>query len=258
VDRYEYQYDEIILGGNLAALMTAYYEGIPVFWEKPERPLFFDKTEEGESKLDLWESYAFLLSMGGLCPFADKTERIEIKENKSIRVYGKGPFYVDVKYNKIRRFDEVKKEKYYQVIDWVDVRRGMIHDVDLIETDDRFVNEVRFYQSPRIDGNHNKKDLCTISYLTEEELHDIDYSELYIRLKTEELMKENGIKGRGHGFYRNGTNRFLSIKLEPTIREVRTVNPEQEAELVKKYRTKFPKLESMDRMAATLGEPLGT
>ena len=116
-----------------------------------------------------------------------------------------------------------KIEKVYKVYDWIDVRSGMNHPHDYIETGDDFVRELYFYPSDRIDGHHaNRKDLVIASYMTEEQLNDIDYSDFYSRFKAEEVMKQAGIRGRANG-RRNGKRLFRSLKLEPSYREVFTV-----------------------------------
>ena len=84
------------------------------------------------------------------------------------------------------------------------------------------MKEIFFYPSDRIDGNHDKKDLVAISYLTKEELRDIDFSEIYVNFKVKALMKSAGIKGRRNGRDVNNLERIIhrAIKIEHAQREV--------------------------------------
>ena len=74
---------------------------------------------------------------------------------------------------------------------------------------------LHFYLSWRVDGNYDKKDLVCESFLSEQQLNDVDYSDSISRLKTLDMMRKADIKGAG-----NGTGRWLPIKLELWKREV--------------------------------------
>ena len=89
------------------------------------------------------------------------------------------------------------------------------HDIIRPAKDKNFVSHIYFYPSERISGNHDLKDACAVSYLSEEQLTLLEYSELMSRFETELLMLEHGIEGSG-----NGTGRTLPLKLESSHREV--------------------------------------
>ena len=118
---------------------------------------------------------------------------------------------------KITGVEIKKKTKKKKVIDWFDVKSGMNHQIDKINTDSEFVKEILFYPTVRLSGVHkDKKDLVAISYLEEKQLHDVEYSDSYVRLKTLSLMKENGIRGNSHG-----KNKRHPINIEHNKREIR-------------------------------------
>ncbi len=70
-----------------------------------------------------------------------------------------------------------------------------------------------------------KKDLVAISYLTKDQLDDFNYSDTYARFAVEDLMKQNGIKGRRNGRDTNNPNlyRYYSIKVETAKRESQNI-----------------------------------
>ena len=102
-----------------------------------------------------------------------------------------------------------------EVLDWIDVRSGMKHDLYLVHVYDSFIKSINFYHSDRIDGNHKLKDACVVSHLSEAQLQQFEFSELVTRIKTEEVMKQAGVKGTG-----NGVGKYLSLRLESNRREV--------------------------------------
>ncbi len=113
------------------------------------------------------------------------------------------------------------------MVDWIDVKIGAKHELDYLKTGDGFVDEVFLYPSKRIDGQHlDKKDIVSISYLTNEQLNDINYSDTYVRFKVKKLMEDHGIKGSKNGKNPNyphaseQPHKYLSIKLENSKRRV--------------------------------------
>ena len=129
-----------------------------------------------------------------------------------------------MKFNQLHVFDDenihglpsrLSDIDQYRVLDWFDVRSGAKHECENLHSDTDFVRNIFFYPSERVSGNHDKKDLVCESYLTREQLHDVDYSDTIVRLKATNRMKEAGIKGTS-----NGKNKNLSIKLELREREV--------------------------------------
>ena len=85
-----------------------------------------------------------------------------------------------------------------------------------MSTGEKFVSNIQFFLSKRIDGNQKYYDLLCESFLTEEQLRNIDYSDSISRLKTINMMKEAGIKGK-----KNGLGSNVSIKIELWKREIK-------------------------------------
>ena len=107
-------------------------------------------------------------------------------------------------FNKLVIFDDekvsglprIKKETKgkNRVLDWVNVRSGCSHSVLHLHSDEDFVKEIIFYPTDRSD-NRNLKDLVAISYLTDEEVNDFNFSDTMVKFKVTEMMKEAGIRG---------------------------------------------------------------
>lgn len=252
-----YEYDKLVIGGSLASLVYAYHESLPIIWTEARLPFFFDKTKDGNSKLDIWHKMAFLLSMAGLAPLGDKAETIREEEDGTLKVIGKEPYFIRIKAKEVEYYDECLAEKedtIFEVVDWVSVRSGMCHSHDCLSSEDDFIKHAYFYKTKRVDGNHDKKDAVCLSYMTRAQLLDVDYSETYIRLKLLDMMKEAGIKGNGNGNFR-GKKRFLSLKIEPAHREYRVLDTKREDAVLEKYGESTPKDIQLAMWADVLGEP---
>jgi len=85
-----------------------------------------------------------------------------------------------------------------------------------------FVREIHFYPSDRIAGNHDKKDLVSFSYLTEEEYRSPEYSSVLIKYKILNWMKGAGIRGQSNGRDPNDPTKkkHYAIRIEHARRQV--------------------------------------
>ena len=100
----------------------------------------------------------------------------------------------------------------YVCYDWIAFNRGGKHQVDYIKTQDDFVQEIWFYSSDRIDGNTLVKDARAVSYLTQQELSDFNYSETMARFKVVNEMEERGMKGKFNGYGPNGKPKYYKFR----------------------------------------------
>ena len=245
--------EEIIVGATLSALVYAYYTGAPLVYIDPKIPFRFDHFDAyfdldkiveqaepkefvtldrkkllGIPKRDLWERLFFMLSISGQMPFADKVKSIRIEEK--LKIVTRKTFELD--FDKVRIFDDRKIQGIpkkdegqagsYNVYDWINVHSGATHDLHFIaDIDGAVIEEIIFYPSDRIDGNHNKKDIVCVSKMTEDQLNDYRFSDTYVRFKVEKLMKEAGIRGTRNG--RDQLNpekyKYYALKLESAERQ---------------------------------------
>ena len=252
-----YQFDKLVIGGSLSAVVYAYLNNLPLIINVNKAPLhtdFFDKDvdlqkinllnsehkittlagkkEVGGTKFETWRCILFFLSLAGLLPLADKVYSIRIEGNNTLKIITKNSRSTKMTYNQLLVFDDENinglptpsqtADDRFRVLDWIDVRSGAMHGIDLIETTSDFVKCIHFYPSERIDGKHKKKDILTISYLTEKQLNDFEYSDTMVKFKVKKIMKDAGIKGRKNGRDPKDPkkHKHLAIKIEPSKREV--------------------------------------
>ncbi len=85
--------------------------------------------------------------------------------------------------------------------------------------------------------DRNLKDLAAISYLTDEQLADFNYSDTMVKFKVTKMMKEAGIRGARNGRDVNNPERYkyYAVKVEPAERQiitdvVRTFKPDDRFE----------------------------
>tara|TARA_R110000782_G_scaffold73071_3_gene146070 strand:+ start:697 stop:1611 length:915 start_codon:yes stop_codon:yes gene_type:complete len=248
---------EIVVGSTLPALLYAYYTGAPVIYIEEKIPFRFDyfdayfdldkiilqsepkefvtldrKKLLGHPKRDVWEKLFFMLSISGQIPFGDKVKSIRLEDN--LKVITRKTNELD--FNKVRIFDDDKiqgipkkseeKEGPYVVYDWINVHSGASHGLHYIDdVAGSVIEEIIFYPSDRIDGNHNKKDIVCVSKMTDEQLNDYRFSDTYVRFKVEKLMKEAGIRGTRNG--RDQLNpekyKYYALKIESVERQFKRV-----------------------------------
>ena len=269
-----YEYDKLIIGNDLSALLYAYINNIPAVYTDPKAYYFFEtfdfgiKTNQiadglkpstlnmpegnkiiGISKQIVWARLIYLLSFSGLLPLSDKAKTIRIEDKNTIRISTEYSRFVKFKFNELLIFHDsniegipIQEQKVkYKVLDWMNVKSGTVHPFDRIETTSDFVECIHFYPSNRIDGNHVFKDLVAVSYLAEAQLQDFNYSDTYARFKIEDLMRQHGIKGKKNGRHPKNPSlsRHLPIKVEAMKRELKNFS-------VLRYSSPFENIKIMD------------
>ena len=205
------EYDKIVVGSCLSAVLFAFNNNYPIFFTTPFRPFrfsYFDSTvnfdclkiistvkslttldgqnEVGVPKELLWERLLFLLSLDGKVPLSNLCHNIRYDGERMVcsNDYSK---IMEVKFNHCYYFGDTGTtgfvrqksldEDNYICYDYIAFNSGGKHAVDFIHTGDDFISEIWFYSSDRIDGNTPVRDACAVSKLTESQLRDFDYSE---------------------------------------------------------------------------------
>lgn len=80
----------------------------------------------------------------------------------------------------------------YEVVDMFEVNSGSKHDMwEILSPKDDLVRKIVFFISERIDGNKDRKDLVSYSYLSEKQLNEFEYSDTMARFKTESALQQN-------------------------------------------------------------------
>ena len=230
-----------MVGGDLRSLLYAAFNGLPVIYCDPIPPFRFDRlshpslsllgfNEKEVAAREVWEKVSFLLGLSGLLLSGGGANGLRIVDNQLIM----STEYSSYKYNfqkltilhdaKIKGLPTIVKqeERLNRVIDWVNVRSGCRHEIDFLQDpDSNFVKDIYFYSSERSD-NTKLKDLVAVSYLTDKQLRDFDYSDTMAKFKITKMMKAAGIRGARNGRDQNNPDRYkyYAVKVEPAEREV--------------------------------------
>ena len=149
--------------------------------------------------------------------FKEATNIVIDTEKKTVKAeYNNRPYFIE--YDKLYVFDDdpdhqvsglplpiQRTSDMCEVWDWWDSKSCMKHQFTHFEDPDSdFVKHIYFYLTQRLRSvGANIRDLVSVSYLTEKELEDEEFSEINVRFKTMETMLENGLKGQSSGAARN-------------------------------------------------------
>tara|TARA_Y100000593_G_scaffold86649_1_gene165800 strand:+ start:987 stop:1889 length:903 start_codon:yes stop_codon:yes gene_type:complete len=281
---HRYEFDELVIGTGLNAVLYSFLNQKPLIINSTEKPLFFEffpdgfdlsklaisldeyllkglkrNIKVGASKLDVWERLVFCLSLSGLLPLHAPAAEIRIEENY-ISVSTQDFKVHKLRYKKLRIFNDANliglpecesHIERYKVIDWMDVRSGMLHPYDYLNNGGFFVKELYFYPSERIDGDTDKKDLVAVSELEKKYIDDFDFSGTMARFKVIKTMKKADIRGarNGRDTKNPGKYKYYAVKVEPTKREIRKLyfpKYKNKENLIFDYRTEEKIYESYD------------
>jgi len=214
-----YEYDEVAVGGNLAAIFYSYMNQCPVFFKErkvifsheyfekdfPLKNIFLKNKEQklqtpagelevGDKKLQVYNRLLFILSLSGLIPFSNKIEKIRLEEENLLRVVTKAKS-ATVKYKKLRIFDAQDVEGLTQnkvmhnkklIYDKFKIKTAA-HNLNFIKTEDDFVSEIIFL---------NNDEILVISRLHENEIQECDFSLIVMKYKIRAALSNAGIQKR--------------------------------------------------------------
>jgi hypothetical protein len=201
----ELQTGILVVGCTPEALRYAVQNNGMVVYSNPEPPHFLDSNPETNKQ---WLEDCYNLSLSGHIPLADKARGMRLLDENSFRVILRRSF-INIHFDKAVIFSDKnveglptptgKTSELYKVHDWINMRAGMSHPHERLESDSEFVNHILFYPTLRLDGHHpTKKDAVAVSFMEEKNLNNIKWSDSYARLKAISMMKEAGIKFPNH------------------------------------------------------------
>ena len=253
-----FEYDKIVIGGSLGALIYAYTRDLPIIFCEKRIPSYFDFFDPklklnkfgfinqpmelitpdghrvvGSPKRQFYEHLMFFLCLSGNVPLSDKAVSIRIETENIIKVNTKNSRLFRFKYKELVVFDDQsvynipnrsisQSNKKLKILDWFDITSGMRQKIDYVKVGDSFVDEIYLYPSDRIDGAHLElKDCVAISYIDERDLQDFEYSDTYARFKTLKIFKNLGLRGARNGRSKEdpAKYKYYALKLESTERE---------------------------------------
>ena len=190
------QCKDLVIGADLDAVEFAYSN--KYFLIKNRQP-YHHSYESCEKD---WAEKIYQLYNMGLSPFTDMVVGLRVlADEKLVNIFTNRNTYT-VEYERLHVFDDEniegyslnRKILYYRVLDWFDCQ-GLCNMQQIkIQTHEKFVNNITFFRSLRIDGRQKYLDLVCESFLTENQLKSFDYGDTMARLKTTSLLEERGFK----------------------------------------------------------------
>ena len=213
--RHEYEYDEIVIGSSLKAILYSYVEQKPLLFKERNPPFFYEyfdldtpldnlflcnkknllrmpqgEVEVGVSKLEVYNRILFVLSLSGLVPLSNKIQNIRIEENNTLKISTERNKSINIKYNKLRIFEPhlVNGLKEHRTISRKKLVQDRIkyfakeHPYNMILCEDDFIIEVHFYKKGRT------KECLVVSRLSNPELSDFDFSVVPLKYKLKYIL----------------------------------------------------------------------
>jgi hypothetical protein len=206
-------YKELNIGKTLTCLLHSFRTETPCVLVSPIPPFNldvqydnYDFTWLGLDKptpLQVWDRLCFLLSMSGILLFPNNVAGYR-KENKNLVLMTNYNKKISISYEKLNEFDHMETG-WHHVYDFYNWRSGGNHDVEEIhDPEEEFIKTIKFYTSERQQVASNVKDLVGISYLSDEQLDQLELSPVYSRLKMLRMIQDNGIRGNVVGYNARG------------------------------------------------------
>jgi len=240
---------KIVTGGSLESLFHAYIHEIPIVLTQPYIPFELEKIENHEMfellgynthnsliKVQIWDRLAFVLSMAGLVLMPNNVRNVRHDSNRIVFALNDNS-RLTIAYERKISFDE-HIEGDVDVYDWFNIKSGGKTEIEELNDEEDLVHKVLFYDSKRVgNGGKGRKDLVSFSRMQMKDIQNYENSESYVRLKTLQMMKDAGMRGRPNGYSKLGTQLHYALKVEHTHREI-----------LKKYKPKYTMLQSFKQI----------
>ena len=200
----DFFFPTVVIGADLDAVEYAHQNDYCLIKNREPYHHSYDLKEE------IWAQKMYELQAKGLVPFTDMSKNIRIlPENNILKVFTSSKVYT-VGYSSIKVFDDLNVEgfsldrqlSHYCVVDWFDCHGLRRANLDTIETGEALVSKVKFFNTPRIDGDHKYLDLFCESHLTKDQLQSFEYSDTMAKFKLIDLLCKNGFKDPKLSFWK--------------------------------------------------------
>ena len=224
---HEYYYRDVVIGSRIDALAYAFLNGYTLVFNQVQPPLFFEKLGD-VPKIKIWNMLCFEMSFAGDMAISDKVVSVQVEE-KRLLVSTKVNRLVKINFDRLHVFDDQHvyglgtpkhdfASKKTKVIDWMNSKSMMGHDMEEIKTGDDFVQAIHFFKV-----NGKNKEMAVISQMLHKKLKEIEYSDTYAMFKTLKHLKDHQIKGNDNGRDSSDPSKkkHYALKISPYKREVR-------------------------------------
>lgn len=219
----ELHYKELNIGKTITCLLHSFRTETPCVLISPIPPFNLDVQYDAydfawlgidkATPLQVWDRLCFLLSMSGILLFPNNITGYR-KENENLVLLTNFNKKIIISYDKLNEFDH-RETGWYHVYDFYDWRVGGNHGVnEIIDPQDEFIKNIKFFSSERENVGSHVKDLVGISHLSEEQLNDLEMSPTYSRLKMLQMIKKEGINGSVVGYNSKGLPKFRKPVIE--------------------------------------------
>ena len=243
--------DKVVIGSTLESILFAFSTGAHFLTSDPVQPFFFENLKTykilgSSKKKEIYDKFQTFLGLTGKSLYYHNIKNIRIHKEK-ISVFGQS-LLSEFKFNKcfICNPEKVSFENsiikagptVFKVVDDFKVSRipRGTDNIPSYASKEKFVSNVFFYNSLRVDGAKRVTDAIALSELTKEQLHDVEFSDTMVMFKLRKIMKEMGYEGLVENIkYKNGKNRIKKLILEHVQRIIVEIdnNKYQNSERVK-------------------------
>ena len=229
--RHLYEYENLVVGGNLQAIFFAYINNYPLLFKETQPPLDFEYFEHdfpieklmltkqenflntpygakkfANQKREVYDRLLFSLSLAGLVPVADKVRSISIEDEETIKISTERARQVNINFKKLYIFEpkivygldieEHQEVEECTVYDTFKIR-SKTHDFNLIDIDDiekghDFVNKIWFMPKEK------PNTVVIKSRSTREKINDSEYGVINIKYKLKGIFEKAGIEKRNY------------------------------------------------------------
>ena len=194
-------YDRIIVGISLSALSFALENDIPIVFLRKNKPTIYNSNLD-DSKIKQYDKLCYELCMRSRILFSGQLFAIRVDEDDTLVATTNSNILIKIKYNQLYIADDHKIEGLPPIIgktsdenlvtDFFNVLSGKNEQIETLSIDDHMIENIVFYRK----SDRDIRDCYSISYIKDKHLEKFEYSQSYVRLKINNLMIENGFKGR--------------------------------------------------------------
>lgn len=212
-----HNYDQVVFGSNMHALLYAYVNQIPLFYHNVDKPKAFDffpndfsflnipnqnpmilnnqEVVMGMKKVELWKRISFLLGYEGLMPLCGNIQSARLDEGL-LKITTDNSRLLRIAFNKMFIFDEniqglptqIKFNNQGRIYDYFEFLNLNEHKTMIIDNDSEIVNKLWL------------KDKNGVAIT---EMHDIndELPDYLVKMVIFDIAKKHDIKGKRNGIY---------------------------------------------------------